>query len=486
MKRKALSAFMAAAMATVLIACSNNGGAETGTATNGSNGGTDATASETDGSDDPTTPGSGETTEIEVWSNNRHDENYMVSQIEAFNSIQSEITINYTTMTDDWANSIQLAFQAGTAPDIITIAASDGMPLSDYVSSGIFDSLSDYIAGDDSFQTVTEVYDHMYEQLNVIGDDIYWVPNGVRSGTRIQYNIDLVTEAGYDGIPDTLEEVVELAKIVTENGGGSYYGVGFTSSGPFGRWLEGVGELSGNTHHGYDYVNGVYDFSSWRELVETAAGFYEDDSVLPGSETQGVDNSRALFAEGSFAIWGNASQEAGVFTDQFPPNFDWGVAELPTMSGEVTGALSMTPNFGFSMISSSGHKDQAWEVISYFSSEDFLKGYFEGGYSAPLSGYMADAIDSTTVGRLADFALQDYEDVYPATPSITLEGDDYATVFFNVIQGYTTIEEAISDLDTRYNDALARGIANGSIKRLVIEDFDPQHPSQGTPQYLDE
>lgn len=57
--------------------------------------------------------------------------------------------------------------------------------------------------------------------------------------------------------------------------------------------------------------------------------------VLPGSENQGVDNSGALFAQGAFALWGNASQEAGVFTDQFPCSFDWGVAELPTLTGEV-------------------------------------------------------------------------------------------------------------------------------------------------------
>ena len=108
------------------------------------------------------------------------------------------------------------------------------------------------------------------------------------------------------------------------------------------------------------------------------------------------------------AIWGNASQEAGVFTEQFPTTFEWGVSELPTMDGVVNGALSITPNFGFAMLSSAANKDAAWQIIEYFSSEDFLKGYFEGGYSAPLSSYMAGKIDSTKVGRLADFAIQDY------------------------------------------------------------------------------
>lgn len=107
---------------------------------------------------------------------------------------------------------------------------------------------------------MTEAMDHKYENLNSIGDDIYWVPTGVRSGTRIEYNIGLLKEAGYDAVPDTLAEMVEAAGTITANGDGSIYGVGFTQNG-FGRWLEGIGEMSGFNHMGYDYENGVFDFS---------------------------------------------------------------------------------------------------------------------------------------------------------------------------------------------------------------------------------
>ncbi len=479
MKKKLLSILLAASMVLSLAACSSTNSDSTADSTADTTGGTAETAASADRL-------GGDAATIEVWSNNRHDEDYMTKQIEAFNASQSDVQINYTILTDDWANSIQLAYQADTAPDVITMSASDPIVLSDYVNTGMFLSLSDYIAADTEFQEVTEVYDHMYEGLNSIGDAIYWAPNGVRSGSRIEYNTELVSAAGYDAIPDTLSGLVKLCKDVTENGNGDTYGVGFTSSSPFQRWLEGVGEMSGYTHWGYDYTTGTYDFSSWKDLLETAAQLYTDGSVLPGSETQGVDNSRALFAQGSFAVWGNASQEAGVFTDQFPTNFEWGVAELPTMDGEVKGALSCTPNFAFTMLSSCENQDAAWEVIKFFSGEDFLKGYFEGGYSAPLSDYMAGIIDNSKTGRLADFALEDYEDVYPTTPAITLEGENYPTVFWYVIQGNISADEAIKDLNTRYNDALERGLANESFERLVIEDFDPLHPSSGTSTYLTE
>ncbi len=478
MKKKLMGILIAASMVLSLTACSgtrSDQAADTTVQT--------GQTAESVSSADKT---GGDVTTIEVWSNNRHDEDYMTKQVEAFNASHPDIRINYTILTDDWANSIQLAYQADTAPDIITISASDAMTLNDYVNSGMFVNLSGYIAADAEFQKVTEAYEHMYEGLNSIEDAIYWVPNGVRSGTRIEYNEELIKAAGYNAIPGTLSELVKLCKDVTEKGSGDTYGVGFTSSSPFSRWLEGVGEMSGYTHGGYDYKTGTYDFGSWKGLLETAAQFYTDGSVLPGSDTQGVDNSRALFAQGSFAVWGNASQEAGVFTEQFPTSFEWGVAELPTINGEIKGALNCTPNFGFTMLSSSDYQDVAWEVINFFSGEDFLKGYFEGGYSAPLSNYMAGIIDTSKVGRLADFALQDYEDVYPATPAITLEGENYLDVFWYVIQGNLSADEAIKDLNTRYNAALERGLANGSCKRLVITDFDPLHPSGGTSTYLTE
>lgn len=423
---------------------------------------------------------------IEVWSNNRHDEDYMTEMINKFNADHSDIQIKYTILSDDWKNSIQLAYQANTAPDVITVAASDELEFNDYVKSGILMNLSDYIAADETFQKVTEVYDHKYEGLNSIGDDIYWVANGVRSGSRIEYNEELISKVGYTEIPETLEELVTLAADITAQGNGVEYGVGFTSASPLSRWLEGVGEMSGYNHNGYDYKTGTYDFSQWKDLVETAAKFFEQGSVLPGSETQGVDNSRALFAQGSFGIWGNASQEAGVFTKQFPTSFEWGVAELPTVTGEVKGALNMTPNFGFAMLGTCEDKDAAWEVIKYFSSEEFLKGYFEKGYSAPLSDYMTGVIDTEKVGRLADFDIKDYEDVYPSTPAITVEGDDFKKVLWSAILGSISADDAIADLNKRYNDALEKGLKNGTCTRLIIEDYDPLHPSSGTYKYMTE
>ena len=137
------------------------------------------------------------------------------------------------------------------------------------------------------------------------------------------------------------------------------------------------------------------------------------------------------------------------------------------------------------MFSSSKNKDKAWEVIKYFSSEEFLKGYLEAGLYLPISNYMDRTIDKTKTGRLADFQLTDYESVYPAVPAISLEGDDYGTVIWRAIMGDISADDAIADLNKRYNNALENDIKLGKIKRIIIKDFDALHPSQGTIEYTE-
>jgi multiple sugar transport system substrate-binding protein len=415
-------------------------------------------------------------TVINYWSNDRHDETYMTEMINKFNEAHDDIEIKMTIMTDNFEQSILLAYQGGEAPDLV----GQSIDIKNFSEYGAIESLTPYIEKDAEYQKVNEPFEHKYEGLNALGDDIYWVASSMRSGVRIEYNKDLVAAAGAEGIPATLDEYITLAKKITEAGAGNYYGIGFTSSSPFERQLEMMAQVSGIFY--YDYVNGKFDFSGYKPILEKGRELV----AVAYPDQQGVDNMRALFAGGAFALWGNASQEAGVFTQQFPvKDFEWGVAPVPSLDGEIKGALQVNPNKGYIMMSSCQNKDAAWEVIKYFQSEEFLKGYLEGGYSLPITSYMDGVMDKSKTGRMADFSLLPYESVYPTVPTINLSGDNYRTVLWNAIMGYVEIDAAIEDLNTRYNEAYEEDILSGTVKRLVIADYDPLHPSAGTATYLD-
>lgn len=446
--------------------------------------GTAAPAKESEKKEGETTAAAaGEKTVITVWTQDRHDSEYVETKIDEFNNTNDKgIEIALNVITDDYPNMMALAHSSGTAPDIASVGgATSGFDLKTFVEAGIIDPLNDYIT-DPDYEKVTEASRLQFAGINTLDGNVYWIPTGMRSGTRIEYNKDLVEKAGYTEFPNTLEGVVELAGKITEQGGGTAYGVGFTSAVPFNRWLEATAETSGI--YRYDYVNGKFDFDGYKPVIETANKFFTNGSVFPGSTSQGVDAMRAQFVEGTFGIWGNASQEAGVFTSQFPiTKFDWGVAEVPSLDGTRKGAETIQPQKGYMMFSSSKNKDKAWEVIKYFSSEEFLKGYLEAGLYLPISNYMDGVIDKSKTGRLADFELMDYESVYPAVPAISLEGDEYGVVIWRAIMGDVSADDAIADLNKRYNEALDRDIEMGKINRVIIKDFDPLHPNEGTVEY---
>ena len=476
MKRKLISVLTAAAIAVSLTACGSGSAGNTNTTAAAGN--ASAAASEAAGASEAPAG----TTTVEVWSEDRHDMEYVEEMVDKYNQENTDgIYINLTIIAEDYKNMLALAYNGGTAPDVVG-AGANNLPLNIFADTGILFPLNDYIAADETFQKVNEPYEHAYEGNNTRNGNIYFIYSGMRSGVRVIYNKDLLAQSGYTEIPTRLADYISMAKDITEKGAGQYYGIGFTSSSPFERLLEMGSQVSGIYY--YDYINGKYDFSGYKEIVEMGQQLITEDIAYP--DQQAVDNMRALFAEGEFALWSNASQEAGVFTNQIPiTSFDWGVATVPSLTGEIKGALQTTPSKGYGIVSTSEHKDLAWKVIQYFQSEEFVKGYLENGYCLPISTYMDGIIDKTKIGRMADFELLEYESVYPMPPVINLSGDDYRIVLWNAVMGYVSVDEAIEDLNTRYNEALEADIASGSAKRLVISDYDPLHPSSGTITYLD-
>lgn len=426
--------------------------------------------------------GNASKTVVTVWSNNRHDQSYMEKMIEEFNKTNTlGIEIKYVIQTDNYVNMLTIASTSGQSPDIFAISGSDEIDLQSFVDSGIVAPINEYLT--DTFKTVNEVDKVQYEGLNVIGDKIYWVPTGMRSGSRLIYNTELFKNAGVNP-PKTVDELVADAAAITKAGKGKSYGVIFPGqSSPFSRWLEGIAQMSGVT--AYDYVKGEFNFDNFKPIVQAVRKMFDDGSTFPGTASMKIDPIRAQFAEGNVGIHGNASQEAGVLTEQFPMKGEWAVADLPTYTGEVKGALAITPNFGWALSSQAKDVQKAMSVIDYFGSEEFLKGYLEGGYSLPISSYMKDKIDTSKVGRMADFSLKEYEDVYPTVPAVTPEGVNYQDALWNAcLPDGLDIDETIAALNKTYNEALDKAISMGKVKRLVVEGYDPLHPSKGTCTYL--
>lgn len=478
-KTKRLAAMSMACMmaASALTACGAKSAEQT-TAAPASGGKETTTAAA--GGETKKDSASSDKVKITIWTDNRHDLEYMNKVVDEFNKTNDHIVLDYVVQTENYENLLSMAANSGQSPDIFSQI--NGDDFRNFVDNGIIQPLNDYLT--DEFKKVNEVDQHLYEGCNVVGDKIYWVPCGKRSGSRMIYNKDVFDKLGLKP-PTKVSELPEIAKKITEAGKGDYYGIIFPgASGPFERWLEHSAEMSGVTL--YNYKEGKFDFTGFKPYLETVRQMFQDQSVFPGSASMKIDPVRVQFAEGHAAIHGNASQEATVLTEQFPAKIQWGVAQLPTLDGQIKGAETCSPNTGWMMSAFTEHPKESWEVIEYFGSEKVLKGYLEGGYSLPISNYMDSKIDKSKTGRMADFAGADYEAVYPVAPSVTPDGENYRDALWNAcLPEGPSIDETIAKLNQTYNDALEKEVKMGKTKRVVIKDYDPLHPGAGTVEYLD-
>ena len=300
MRKRFLGVTILAAMATVM-ACGGSGGGNAGSSAAGQS---EAASSSAEGD-------SGENV-VEVWTNDRHDLEYVESKIAEYNESNSDgIKINLTVITDDYDNMIQMAYTGGTAPDI---AGANSLPLNSFADTGILIPLNEYIDKDEEFKKVNQPYDYSFEGKNLRNGNLYSVYSGLRSGVRVEYNKNLLEENGFTDIPKDLPGYIDMAKAITEKGAGTYYGIGFTSSSPFERLLEMSAQVSGVQY--YDYKNGKYDFGGYKDILEQGKRFIDESIAYP--DQQGVDNMRALFAEGDFALWSNLHRRQEYLQTKFP------------------------------------------------------------------------------------------------------------------------------------------------------------------------
>ena len=85
------------------------------------------------------------------------------------------------------------------------------------------------------------------------------------------------------------------------------------------------------------------------------------------------------------------------------------------------------------------------------------------------------------VGEHPLMAKQDTDAIWPAGPKgLTLEGENYYSVFAGYIlgiPGYEDLTKLCEDLNTRYNAALDKGLADGTVTAAVYPNFDPTDPT---------
>lgn len=407
-------------------------------------------------------------TKLAYWTNDRHDMDYIKSVVQKFNETNGEnIEVEMVVKTEDFNQAIDLAFASGQAPDIIRVKENTIQP---FVAKGYLKPIDSYV--NDAMKKKFPIID----DFNRIGGKLYSLPN-YGSTLRLVYNKDLFAKAGITAPPKTLKEMVEDAKKITAVGkaSGSYgFALNFKSpDSALGRSARVIAEANGFGGLGFDFKTAKFDFTGFKDIIQSFKQMVDDGSTLPGMESLDIDPLRAQFAEGKIGMYLSYSSEPGVYANQFPAKIEWAAAPVPTTDGTIKGATSFVGGQWLALSNTTKNADQAWKFMQFMYADDVLKTYHEKGFGLSMVPAISSAAKKPEIKGIDGFLPSGNDGTWPLQPTVTVEGMKYNDAFFKYMISGGNLDQIIQELNKRYNDALDKAVAKGDVKVAPNASFDP-------------
>lgn len=416
----------------------------------------------------------GEPVQLKYWTDDRHDQEYIKELINKFNETNGEnIQVELTVMSENYAQSVDIAFTSNQAPDILRLKSGN---TPEFVKKGYLAPIDGYL----NDEIKTKFGSLLIDNVNRFDGKVYSLANTGLT-LRLIYNKDLFDKAGIANPPVSLQEMVDDAKKITEAGKAEgIYGFALNFKSPkaaFDRSIREILSLSGYQGLGFDLKTGQFDFAPYSQVIEYFKQMYEDGSILPGAETLDIDPLRAQFAAGKIGMYLSFSTEPGVYQDQFPTEINWAGALAPTLDGQIKGTSEIVSAGTWLGISAkSAHQEAAWKFMQYMYGDDILKTYHEKGFGIAVVPSIVEQAKKPEIGGMEGFLVGEHDSLWPAVPNVTPEGSTYADAFFKYMLSGGDAKAIAADLNTRYNDALSKAVEKGEVTVTPDPAFDPMKP----------
>lgn len=482
MKRQAFAIALAGVLAVTAAGCGSSSGQSTTAETKG----TSQAASSAVQSTTKAASGSSEgKTVINIWSKDRHDADYVQSKIDEYNKNNKDnIEVNYQLYTDNYVQAVDMAVQNNELPDILVYQENI---FNKYVGTGQWADYYSFM--DDDMKNYFK--DEIFDGYNQIDGKLYFIPT---TGTtcRLFYNKEIFEKVGIQNPPTTLEEMVEDAKLITSQlSSEGTYGFAQNMKGAQSALMRSlvVGlERETGTVQGYDFAKGEYDFSSWADALKLWKELLSDECAFPGCESLDIDPLRTQFAQGHIGMYMSYTHaEPGVYANQFPMDSSkWDCAPIPTVGGKVVGKQYFSGTSAYLLNAKSANLETAFKVYkAIFSNEDYLVGYYEGGYGVSIVPTVLEKANPSEDFKNKKWLLidRDTDALLPKPPhdsyagGLAVEGEDLFKTCESIYYGDADIQSTLQDLSDRYNKAYQDAVANGSGTEIKIAGYDPMNPT---------
>ncbi|ACQ82182.1 extracellular solute-binding protein family 1 [Beutenbergia cavernae DSM 12333] len=347
------------------------------------------------------------------------------AQFDLFEEANPGITVDVIeNPSDQQLNAIELMFQQGESPDVFRAQGTEAM--NRFYDRGWLAPL-DELETDEFIARFPEgsmdpAVSGLHREDHLVSLPLVWGDWGQTN--LLIYNADILAENGFDGPPETWSEYEEMARTITENGGGDVFGT--APAGPNGGSISMFANTAApsSVGTGIDLTTGEPSYTNPQvvELVEQWRGMQADGVFQPGWESW--DGARAFseFAAGRLAMYASATWHVAEIR-KLDPEIAMELAPIPVPdSGRVAySPRSVAQQPIWSMSAESEHPEEALKLMDFLASIDFYAAYYEefGSFTASMQAWEDAARENPDQAGILDVA----EETIRTSPNPQLAGE---------------------------------------------------------------
>ena len=289
----------------------------------------------------------------------------MEQLIENFEAANPDITVKMTHFPyADYRTKVAAAIPAGEGPDVVQLFYGW---LNDYKAANLIQPLPAEAFPADQ---ITDEFFPMVAAMRE-GDNYWALPTAVRS-LALFYNERLFDEAGIEGPPETLDEMIEMAKMMTKkDGAGNLTQAGLTigMTAQDHHWFrEGLVRQFGGEPYLDDYKTVNYNTEAGQQALDFYVGLASNHEVAAFGF---MDEPQAAFKAGRAGMHIDGSFRIGSLNKT--RGLKWGVTELPA-TGE--GMRSNYSSYWVNAVTTKA-KDEKYEAalkfMAYVTSDEAMQ-----------------------------------------------------------------------------------------------------------------
>jgi multiple sugar transport system substrate-binding protein len=378
-------------------------------------------------------------------------------EVDAFNASQDKVKVDYQVIpADTWAQKLQAAQAAGSAPDVQTtnygniaaaVAGGEIADLDSLMPASAFADIKDNVK---SFVT--------------IGGKHYAYPMLVEPSTVLYYRKDLVQAAGLDpnSPPKTWADLLTWAGKLT---GGKVKGMTIASVGPDLGWSSWGLQYNacGHLPVADDWSKSVATDPCYAQLLNFYKSLYQSGDMPKTPKVGYADGSP--YGNGEVAMMAGGSWVVGQLKASFPAMIaKTAVAPFPSIDGDPSKTTATLGGWTLTVDAKSKAKQQAAQFVNWLLAgdpaimADFFKasGFSKYTVRSSVDQALASNPDATSdpFMKIISSQVVPYGKAEPAYPwDIALA---FGTAIEAAMKGNLSVDAALKKADGQINDVIKK------------------------------